>query len=397
MGQSKITGMSSVVLICIAGVAHASSGDVKTWLAQAWEDAAKLPDFGDANLKWRSQRLYVPPDSQLDTMRRAVAGHPDHPDRVTLMLYDRRLRGDKDETVRQLWCHGDGQWRQSHDVQVNNLSTGQVTSSYADTVVLPDRHWQLSPDQLLVEPPDISAKSEVGGLVRVRSEFVNELGYIVTGGMTGARQSGTTLGDVVVSGNRWNVIATRTNASSGKKYQLKFDGRWDEAQSRGFVERMEIVTNEYKPDVVGTVWTFSDWRVDPTSDRAIAWKVEQFRPGGIPDSRFVVDHFSVEPGKSFEDVTRTPPVAGVDPVRGKVTFSVVQDLIKGTRTDLTANTEAALGIQPRRLAPEAGKVNWLVWISSSCVAVGFGLAGFRRWKKRHSAALTLGWRSTPIV
>lgn len=392
MGQSNVAGMTGVgvvagaALICFSSVAHASAGDVRTWLAQAWEEAAKLPNFGDANLKWHAQRLYVPSDAQLETMRRAVAGKPDHPDRASLMLYDRRVRGDKDEAVRQLWCHGDGQWRLSYDFQSNNLSTGEVITSFSDTTVLPDRHWRITPDQLLIEPPDVSARSEIGGLIRSRSDFVLEVGYFANGGMTGAHQSGTALGEVVVNGNRWSVIATRTQSQAGKSYQLRFDGRWDEAQSRGFVERMEIVTNDYKPQVVGTAWTFSDWRVDAVSDKAFAWKVEEFRPGGILDSRFVIEHFAVEPGKSFEEVTRTPEVAGVDPVRGKVTFSTIQDLIKGVRTDVNTGSQAALGIQPRRVAPEVSKVNWLVWISSSCVVAGFGLAGVRRWKKRRSAA-----------
>ena len=384
MKQSN-AGMASVALICFASVAHASTTDVKEWLAQAWEEAAKLPNFGDANLKWRVQRVHVPADAQLETMRRAVAGHPDHPDRGALMLYERRARGEKDETVHQLWCHGDGQWRQCLDFQADNLSTGQVITSFTDTVVLPHRHWQLSPDHLLIEPSDVSANSEIGGLVRVRSEFVTELGFMINGGMTGARQSKTNLGEVTVNGSRWSVIAAKPPSASGKEYRHKFEGRWDEVQSRGFVERMEMVTNQYKPEAVGSAWVFSDWRVDPTSDRAIAWRVEEFKPGGILETRYLVDHLSVEPGKSFEEATQTPPAAGNDAVRGKVTYKVVDDLFKGVRSDLATGAEMPLGIQPRRLIAETGKVTWLVWISSSCVLAGFGLAGFRRWKLRRSA------------
>lgn len=386
MGKSNVAGMARVVLVasaalmCFANAAHASAVDVKSWLARAWEEAGTLPNFGDANLKWRVQRLYVPPEAQLDAMRRAVTGKPDHPDRMFLMNYERRVRGERDEIGRQLWCRGDGNWRHNADLQIVDQFTSQAKPTYIDTTVLPDRHWQLGADTLLVEPPDISPKSEIGGVTNVRADFATELGWLFTGGLANARQSKTTLGEVTTNGPKWSVVASNAVSAAGKEYRVRFDGRWDQAQSRGFIERGEIVAHQYKPEAVGTAWVLSDWRTDPATGKAIAWKVEKFKPGNILDERYVVDHFSAEAGKSFEEVTRTPPPEGNDALRGKLAFDSIMDLNKGVRIDLKTQTEQPLPFQPRRLTPETGKINWLVWVSSSCVVVGFGLAWFRRRK-----------------
>lgn len=385
LARMALERFACVVMLAGLGRVQAQTSPIPELVQGAWDRAGSLPDLGDAQIEWETQRLYVPRPAALEEMRAAVRGRPDHPDRFALAMYEMRLSGYQDVYRHVLWCRGESAWRHSMDHDLVAVQRRQVDRrTYTDVTLRADEHWRLTPEELLIEPPEVQGGSPVGGLESVRTEFATELSWILDGGFGVARQARASLVKCERNGDRFVAIASIGQDPSKPVYELTLRGRLDSVNNHAFVDEAVITANAAASKSIGTRYVMSDW----TQSAGGIWharRVEHFRPGNEISERQVVKAFEVKPGQSFAEATRTPSPEGTDPVRGAVTATLLNDLRSATAVDIPSGRERTIDESLIDRASRGTPMYTLAgWISLACVVTGFGLLLYRRRSLRYA-------------
>lgn len=365
-------------LVCVSLITPRSAGQaistalVQSWFDREWKESQIFPIFKNCHIAWHRELVYAPPDSEFQQLRDAVKGHPDHPAKHELEAYERHRSGTPTVQPCVLWIQGEGNWRYDTDL----VDFGM----YLDTVVTPRHAWRMSNVQLTIVDPrygypssdDYSAQEAV---------FWPELGLMMYGGMTAGRGGVLQPQLLALDESVWRVRATELSSTSGKPVlSLEYSGHWDSNAGRGFVDAVKMELNAAHPASVGTRHLFKDWQYEPTIDRWVARRVEEYRPNGREERRLIFDGVSSDEPRRFAEVIRIPETDHPDPVRGKTTFRSIQDY----RDTSGPAVSASNGVVVHSVAGSAREDTWRRW--GGWAAAGSLIVALLAIRLRRSAA-----------
>ncbi len=338
----------------------------KAWFARmlaAGGDNSSLDGF---KIAYRIDMLKVPPPDELEAMRAAVKDHPEHPQRRMLEMYERRLLGP-DSSERILW-RMDGMWR---------YSSGYPGGRYNDLVWGDGVAWTLNPNSHGIMDP-ASAAEHPYGLPGVSSSFGFDCVLMLSGGLGAIPAGSATLAPTMLDTGHWTLRAGKSEGEGA--FRVEASGRWDERAGWGTVDTATTVpTTPAGGD--GYIIEPSDWQYEPTLRLAMARRVRLMDGAGRPDRELIVTGTASFDRSEFRRLIALPDPAGVDPVRGKVTYRSVMDL--------TGSAPAVSWVQEGRLVAETGtspvlrledRLRVLGWILAISALVLIGLVWVRRYR-----------------
>ncbi|MGE3107637.1 MAG: hypothetical protein AB7G11_09410 [Phycisphaerales bacterium] len=287
------------------------------------------------SIHWVEEEWEVPPASELEQMRKSVAGHPNHPDRMRLEQFERRIRGTPDRLQVSVWAGGSGKWRYCRQP----ISADGSPGPFRDVASNGNVAWCLLPGSATVvslskAPPPGRDFASVEPMIQRR------LSMFFFGGLGELSALHPTVKSFVLDSQRgsWEARAATEFGSS-----LKATGTWDPSAGNGSIERVELFApSQPTPN---TVITARGPRLSLTTNNlpAVASEVEILL-NGRRATRLVNVHIE-EGSPRLAEVIR-PPSAGshVDPIRGEQVIASFADYRTGEQTDTVS---AASGTETR--------------------------------------------------
>lgn len=342
---------------------------VRAWFDRAWRAAQEFPSFEAVSFAWRAEDFDSPPAGRLEALRREVARHPEHPERVNLPRYLRHAAGVPTVHRHVLYSIGEARWR---------YNTTSEDGGFSDAAIGPSEAWRLTGTTLMK-----TSRAEALGddpdqaVILHEREFVSPVGMLVHGYLSAGRTAGLTPGEVSVSGSRWVVrLGSSGDRDADRSIVLEVSGRWDTAAGRGFVEQVTIAANGYKPESVGTRWRFHDWVAERVPGSFVASRVDEYRPDGSRVRSLVFEGCGALPAGGFEAVVAAPFLPGTDAVRGTVEIRVVGDYRSGQIREYEGGSEVASYAMEEGQWSERrafrDRLRWAGWLMIAAV----GAAGF---------------------
>lgn len=318
-----------------AGQVGGTSRDAafQAWWAAVTSGGVMGPPADGLCFAYRVEFVYVPPAEDLEQMRRAVADRPEHPQRMELAHYERVLAGQA-YTDSKVW-RLKGMWRLSQSWE------HKPNFPYWDFARGRDGAWQLTEDSLTLASTDVGS---VGGSAHasVSSGFTWETSLFQTGGITAAVANRVELAPVLDGDGRWTASGRRLDATGGAACTAR--GAWHRDRGWGTVEESEFSRLDAAGAVVGASRHLAtDWRYVPELKRGVAHEVLELREDGARDKRLTLAGITPFTSAEFEALTAVPKPGGVDPVRGRLTFTSISD---------------ERGDERRHASVEDGKVMW---------------------------------------
>jgi hypothetical protein len=313
-------------------------------------------------IAYRVDMLQVPRADELARLRREVEGKPDHPARVQLSIYDRRLQLDgKDGDQRMVWRYK-GMWRYN----------GQPLSdpeAYSDLVWGDGVAWGLSQNTLLLADPATAARHPYG-LPGVSSNMTFELMALTGAGIGLAHFNSIRLIPVVSDGVRW----TAQGGTPDGRLRVKANGTWSEETGWGTVDSVHT----------SDLWVkATEWMYCEPLGMGIAGRVDICDSDGKIDRRITLNSAVPFTPREFLAISRPPKIDGSDPIRGKTTFREVVD-VRGS-TPLLGHIQAGALVQLRSEShgrePE-DRLRVLGWIIAASSIATLGVTWVRRRRYR---------------
>jgi len=163
----------------VAG-AQVSPEEVESAIHAAWSASTTPPDLKDLTIRWRLELLFVPEQGELNDLREAVRGHPEHPRAADLAGYEAALRGEPIQMGRHLLMRSAERWRFGRDM---------TQTEYLDVIVDGGNRWELTPTVLRILPAEGSTDD---GRDPTNDMFIfwPELGRLLNGGFSLWAQTG---------------------------------------------------------------------------------------------------------------------------------------------------------------------------------------------------------------
>lgn len=313
--SQAVAAFGLIVLTVSAGSALAqSTPEVAAWLEHEHTSAIGYPEPGLVAIRF--DELFHPElsDPELSRLRTEVAGKPDHPGHNQILTEERRRSSGPDIREWTIWTIAPGEWR------INQNTRSLKELPFVDRVRRGNDAWMLTTDYLGVidaakPPPGRDIGSSEGMLKMHLSElFFAKLG---AGAIAEAGFSDITAGQGRWSATRWWGPAERRGA-------YRFEGRWDAAAGRGFVEQRTLTETPAK-DAIGTRIVYSDWRRNETLNRWVCLRIDTYKPSGRLHESLVFRDAIPFTQDEFDTITRPPDPIGSDPLRGTLTVRKYND------------------------------------------------------------------------
>ncbi|GJQ30089.1 MAG: hypothetical protein HBSAPP03_19730 [Phycisphaerae bacterium] len=315
-----------IVAACALGVSSArgqvGTPEFEAWWSKITSGGAAGPRLDGVSLKYVRELVYIPPADELAAMRSRVAGHPIHPERFALEVYERRLKTGKPDTSEyQVWRLG-SDWRLSKSYSTAELSFWDFASG-------PDGAWHLTPQKLTVVPQ--SAESQVGREVASQSSGMTlETGILITGGLLNASALRVDLRPRMITENRWAVEAVKVEES--RTIVIRAEGGWDASEAVGTVSRCEVrIASPGQPDNA-EIYESAGWEYQPRLGLNVAGVVTQLDARNQPVIRYRLVRVEEFDEAQFKELVRVPRLDTPDPIRGAVKVSSISDVRPGMAT-----------------------------------------------------------------
>lgn len=346
--------------------------EVQTWFDKEWAEAQKMPALEGFGIRWRQEDHAMLPPQELEALRQAVKGHPEHPRKNELIGYEQKLKSGPIAIPQELYVLGDGKWRYNSTFE---------DGSFFDAVVTPERSWTLFPQSLAIY--DVKAEMVAGTKQSLRDQeqiFRGPVGEMLFGGFYQFAHTAAVPGLVVVEGDRWKVDAVQPPRPDGRTwFALEYRGRWDAAAGRGFVERATITAHGYMPGAVGSYREFKEWFFDENIGRWIARRVEERTASGELALANVFEKSVAWPAGGFEALTAIPPARGSDPIRGESRFTSMTDFReRAIVADPGTPGEIRTSLPAGEFGAESDVLRTAGWLVLGVLVVVFGFVYFRR-------------------
>ncbi len=317
---------------------------LKAWLQAEVEAASRYPNLTGFEFRYIGETHYPALPGEIEAHWREVQGRPDHPKRLRLEQMERYAEEGPIRNSVIFWTRGPDQWRASGD------QTGSA-AKYNDFLLMPDRSWILTAEQLTLMDPRLAVPPErdISGLA---STMEVQVGDFLHGSATYARPPGVVdHSTLVIQGARWKVTVRRFNAP-----YAEMEGVWDEGLSRGFANSGRLLSQppNLLPVPQCAEKRYSDWSVNPVLKRWVAHRVEWFEHDGRLMSVKLFDDAELITDARWEEVTRTPDPGTPDAMRGALTYTSVWDYREGREVFTEFGPEGPVStVMPPRADPAA--------------------------------------------
>ena len=316
-----------IPLIMILMGATARAGDraseVQNWFAEEVREAAKPLAFSGYSVSWFEDLFNVLGPAEVETLREAVKGHPEHPRRFELEATEKQIRDGKIRLTFRLFADGSGlqeRWRY-------NRGEG---ATFVDSVFTPDDSWQLSAQSIALFDPavvKVGADSQQAPQAGQRV-FRSQIAGMLFGNLDLVTTRGLTPEPPTVSGDRWSIVC-RKKYGNDAEARYTYEGRWSPADSRGFVESIKYFETGITQS--GTTFTFADWKKNEPLGRWIAQAILRKDASGVRSREIVFNSIDPLPPGGFEAVVALPKLGSTDSVRGVVVANTFVDFAKNKR------------------------------------------------------------------
>ncbi len=337
---------------------------VQAWLEQTMNlrEVIRSGDEG-IRLDYIVEHRYVPPREEVESLRREIAGKPEHPQRARLAGIERRLRGEFPTTEYAIWLLG-------REFRCSMTQRGERGLAL-DSVIAGTGAWAMNPVSLHVA--DVPGALGIG--FRSVESFEVELAdalLLLNGGLDESRERGVALYLSKTEPGRWSAEGRAD--SSGTQTRIAASGAWDDFHGAGTVERVTITVDAEGVEKYTTLYSASGWRFEPAIGRMIAGEAER-RFGLQVDRRVQLVSADAITTEEFRRATAVPKPDGVDVLRGPVTFRAVEDVRAGhTRRFAVAEDRDALVPSPGRTPAQArNELRTVGWVIAGCIVVALVL------------------------
>ncbi|MBL8762916.1 MAG: hypothetical protein JNM07_01435 [Phycisphaerae bacterium] len=308
--------MSGLVLLAAGRSCAANPPAFDAWFDRITQGGAAGPTHDGLKVSYRVEQLFVPPEEELDRMREAVKGHPEHPLLIRLAAYQRRrARPTPEYDEFTVWKSGD-RWRCSRTTE---------DGSYVDNVWGDGVAWTLTPKALALAPGNADHRA-AQSLKSVSSTMSYCWQLLVNAGVSGALANGVRLRPEL-DGERWAARGAATR-KDGAEIVFTCGGTFDAAAGWGAVSTSTFVVRMLSGAVERAVVQAAEWRYEPTLSLALAHDVRTFTDDAPNQRLRVLDTARFEPAE-FEQLVRVPGLTGTDAFRGRVTFVQLNDARTG--------------------------------------------------------------------
>ncbi|MCC7389193.1 MAG: hypothetical protein IT431_10535 [Phycisphaerales bacterium] len=367
LAKAFATGIA-VGLSCIAPAAaraQVSADEVESAILAAWTASTTPPDLKDLTVRWRLELLFVPDQGELNQLREAVRGHPDHPRVAELAGYEAALRGEPIKMGRHLLMRSAERWRYGSD---------PTQTEYIDVIVDGRNRWELTRSVLRILPGEGSTDDGRDPTFDLHL-FWPELGRLLNGGFALGAQSGLVpQGASVSESGDWEFLASKGERPE-EAFTARFTGAYDAPTRTVLPASMEYVELAAKPESVGKRTVFRGWQWRPLLGAWACDEVIQYLPDGKIDRRLVFE--SVDQNVTFDAAVAMPKDAGDDPLRGPVTFSSIIDYRANEIADVATGERARFVVQSERQAARS-TVRWIGWTAAAAIIVVLGVIRLQR-------------------
>lgn len=305
----------AVLLLAAAAHSRADDPDLRAWFDRRLQIAAEGAPTSGFRFQWRLEHLEVPTEAQLNALRQAVQGRPEHPERQTLATYEWRQKNTQ-YTDKVLWSL-DGVFR------FNESFHWLSKSQFADIATHPSATWLLTEGQITLVDADGPVEPGYDYRASVTRVHMRELRYFFTGGLyapAGADRSGA----LRLSGDRWSCRFESTDAS-GVRRVVEASGAWHADAGHGTVDRadMRAVTGD---KVERQLIHAKDWRIEPALGEVVAHEVLVSSPDGRPLRRYLLAGVEPVTAADMARLTAIPALGGSDPIRGELAARGLSDM-----------------------------------------------------------------------
>ncbi len=368
--------MSSCLVTSAIAQAATNIQDDEIAAVQAWLDGLqkqhdRLREFANTDemfhAKWTKRDICVPTPVELETMRRAVANHPDHPDRTRLQDIESRLASHTGSLI-ECWV-GATMWRIA-------TPQGAIPSDYSDFGGNNEDAWWLDPTSLSVTtsiPPSPSYD-----YARLGLSFVTELTYFFSGRLCEATRLAPVRVTRVVDG-KWTADgASSTNRSN---YAVSATGQWSPDRNSGTVDDVLITVTHIDGTRGSAHYLSSGWTTNehvPTH----ATRVESIETIGSSVQYhwiYELDLLETTTREVLRRMSSVPSLNGDDPLRGRLTFRSLDDYRgEGTYTTWDQNGTLESSQSLSAISPtfaRRNKLRLLGWIM--CISIAVSLIALR--------------------
>ncbi len=260
----------------------------------------------------------VPTQAQVDALREQIKDLISHPRHAELAQMEYRRNNPPGWARVRIWRMGDA-WRYSTD------PSDSAGFGYIDKVWTEKGGWQLTAINLVAGDADSIRNSE-GHRIDVTASSIAHDVSLFFGAQLGASIDATYPPPTVTDG-KWTLLK-RVERQDGSVSTLRAAGTWDQASSTGTVDRVDRETQR-EGRVSSERLDLSEWKQMEYLRAPIATSILLSRDG-VARTRYQLNATAAFTKAEFEELTREPKPTSIDPIRGKMTYTSVNDLRKGT-------------------------------------------------------------------
>jgi len=256
--------------------------------------------------------------SEIAAIRAKVANLPAHPDRARLQRLEHLQKYGPAKYEQTLWFRrGDMRLNRSGELSVSG-------SEYVDTVSYGEVGWKMTPQTLFVVPT--GAKAKPGHNVQmVTNSALYEVKNFFGAGLGGVKDLPAETSFEMLGSDRWRVAIPMTVGDKPRLLEIR--GTWDSGQGRGRLVESDLSSVGSGAMVLYHV-AADAWSEFHGVELATVVTATQIANAGLASDARIYKLLSSEPtsDQEFESVAAVPAIDAVDPSRGPVTFTMVENL-----------------------------------------------------------------------
>lgn len=356
------------VVVAQAGVGADDQAKVQAWLDEAvnLREILRAGD-GGARVDVAVEYRYVPPAAEIEALKRAVAGRPEHPQRAFLEGIERTLRGEFPVTTYAVWLWG-------RDFRCSMTREGERGLAF-DSVSTAHAAWAMNRTALEIADKAASLGMGFNSVASFEVDLADAM-FVLNAGLDEARQRGVVLRVAVAAPSRWS--ASGAAESEGGRVEINASGAWDEALGAGTVQQVEVKAFPGGAPSYITRYSAQGWRLEPALGRMVAGEAER-RFGEQVDRRVRLVSAAKINREEFERATAVPALDGVDIIRGPVTYRAVVDHRAGRSGNfkVSEDRKAQAPVSGRTPLTARSDLRTIGWVLAGCVLVALVLLRIR--------------------
>ncbi len=322
-----------------ASVTEPTREQFESWYKDEWSKAQEYPPIDGLMVEYTSTSYKKPLAAEyVARMRRAIEGHPDHPDRAKVKEYEWYQKDGPGVVTYRVWSEGKGRWRRSVDYY-NHFTE---TMPFFDIVIVDNANlaWSHVKQELSLFSP-ASGFPEGRDYTVYEGQFVLEIKQFVHGGLDSITSD--RINEYHADGRR---IRATVGSSESSGVSAEIEILWDSSAGRGFVQSLRYRTAG--GDYAGRRFTFDGWRFDNELQTWLATTVTEFNSDETPRRIMRFTGARIVTPEEFDAVIRPPTILEPDAVRGAANYTAINDY-RGGQTRIVDISSAEAPVSPAQV------------------------------------------------